>query len=202
MRAKIDVMKRLLVSLLGIVVAIVSSVAAYVLVGKIFDYFRAPSELKDWHSRTVAGIVIDSPGEFKTLSLNFGDAQKLIDKSDNVKCEASGFEIDVLRTGYKPGVELNLAGAVKGAVSSVGALEGVTNMKHTASATTVSGKPAQRLSMTGDRTLDGRNGVIHVEGLLILDGRTFYQVEAVYDSSNSNGGEYAERTLRSVKLAP
>lgn len=194
-------MNRLLRTLLGIVVATVSSVAIYVLVGIIFEHFRAPAELKEWQTRTVAGLVVDSPGEFKDAPLSFGEAQKLIDKSDNLKFTASGFEIDVLRTRFKPGPELNLDGAVNGAVNSVAALEGVKNLKHTASATTVSGKTAQRVSMTGDRTLDGRSGVIHVDGLLILDGRTLYQVEAVYDSSNPHGAEYARRVLASATLA-
>ena len=188
-------------SICGVVVAVVSAVAAYWLVGKIFAHLHAPAELKEWQSRTVAGVVVDSPGEFKTMPLNFGDAQKMIDKVDAFKCEASGFEIDVVRIHYKPDVQLSLDGAVNGMASSVGALEGVKNLKNTAEATTVSGKPAKRVSLTGDRTLDGKSGVIHVEGVLIADGQTFYEVEATFDSSNPRGAEYAARMAQSVKLA-
>jgi len=186
---------------LTVVVTLASAVAAYVLVGKIFEQLRAPAELKEWKTRTVVGIEVNSPGEFKTTPLDFGEVAKFMDKSDNFTFEASGFQIVVLRAIYKPEVQLSMDGAVNGMVSSVGALEGVRNLKHTANPTTVSGKPAERVSFTGDRTLDGKSGVIHAEGLLILDGRTFYQVQAFYDSGNPHGADYAERVVQSVKLA-
>jgi hypothetical protein len=125
----------------------------------------------------------------------------MIVKNDSSKCAPRGFEIDVMRIVYKPDVTLSLEGAVNGSVASVERLDGVKNLTHTASPTTISGKPAERVSMTGDRTTGSNTRQIHLEGVYIADGQTFYQVVTVYDSTNAHGGEYATRTLQSVKLA-
>jgi len=193
-------MKKVWSNLLNVVIAVTSAAVAYYLTGKGFSHFKGPAELKNWQPRSVAGVTVDSPGEFQAAPLDFGEAKKLIDKSDNFKNENRGFEIEVLRTTYVPNVQLNIDGAVNGMVSSVGALEGVSNLQHTSSAINVSGKPGLRVSMKGDRTLDGKSGQIFVEALLLLDGRTLYQIETDYDSSNPHGAEYSDRALKSVKL--
>ena len=166
-----------------------------------FESVRAPAVLKDWQTRTVTQVSLDSPGEFKAAPMDFGELKKMLETGESFKFDATGFEVDVIRMTYKPDIELNLDGGVAGAAGSVAALEGVTNVKHTASAAEVSGKPARRLSITADRSFDGKTGVIHVEGLMILDGRTLYQVQATYDSANPHGAEYSERMLKSVRLA-
>ncbi len=187
-----------------VILALLGLAVGIVVAQKVLATFVGPVVLKDWQTRTVAGLTMESPGGFKERTLNFGEARKMMEEVDSQLCTFRGFEIEVMRVKYKPEIVPNLDGAVKGAVNGVAKLEGVTNLKDTQKRITISGKPAVRLDMRGERTLGSRSGILHANGLVIADmeNHTLYQVEVVFDSSNPNGPEYAERLLKSVKLAP
>lgn len=181
-----------------VIAAAVGVFAGFFAVRKAFEYFRAPTELRDWRSHTVAGLVFDAPGEFKIRTVDFGAAEEFIESSEMRENKVTGFEIDLVRTVYKSGIDLNFDGAVMGAVNGLKQLDGVTNVEHTATEQTISGKPARRLSVTASRW----RKTLHLEAVLISDGQTYYQVQAIFDSTNPRGQENAEHLLKSVRLAP
>ena len=146
----------------------------------------------------MAGLAFEAPGGFQNTPLDLGLAQEFIESSEMHIAKTADFEIDVLRTVYKTGVELNFDGAAKGAVDGIAHLEGVRNLRDTAVETTVSGKPARRLSITAER---GRK-TMRVEGILIADGQAYYQVQAIFDAASPHAAEDAERLLKSVRLTP
>ena len=184
--------------LLTIVCTALGAVAGYFAVEKVFDYFRAPAELRGWRSHRLGGLTLEAPGDFKVTPVDFGPAKQFIESSEMREHKAAGFEIDLVHTVYKSGIELNFDGAVEGAVNGLKQLDGVTNVRHTATGQTVSGKPARRLSVTADRW----RKTLRLEALLIADGQTYYQIQAIFDSANPRGPESAERLLKSVQLTP
>ena len=184
--------------LILIIGAAAGALAGYFAVEKAFEYFRAPEERRDWRSQQVAGLAFDAPGDFKVRTVDFGAAMEFIESSEMQENKSTGFEIDLVRTVYKNGIDLNFDGAVLGAVNGLKQLDGVTDVKHTATEQTISGKPARRLSVTAARW----RKTLHLEAVLISDGQTYYQVQAIFDSTNPRGRENAEHLLKSVRLAP
>ena len=158
---------------------------------------KTPPGTREWGARQMAGLAFEAPGGFQKTPLDLGLAQEFVESSEMQVCRTAELEIDVLRTVYKNGVELNFDGAAKGAVDGIAHLEGVRNLRDTAVATTVSGKPARRLSITAER---GRK-TMRVEGILIADGQAYYQVQAIFDAASPHAAEDAERLLKSVRLA-
>ncbi len=159
---------------------------------------KKPPGTREWGARQMAGLAFEAPGGFQKTPLDLGLAQEFIESSEMQVCRTAELEIDVLRTVYKNGVELNFDGAAKGAVDGIAHLEGVRNLRDTAVETTVSGKPARRLSITAER---GRK-TMRVEGLLIADGQAYYQVQAIFDAAIPHAADDAERLLKSVRLTP
>ena len=98
----------------------------------------------------------------------------------------------------KTGIELNFDAAANGAVEGFAHDSGVRNVEHTATEQTVSGKAARRLSITAERW----RKPLRFEAILIADGQTYYQVQAIFDPSRLHAQEDAERLLKSVRLAP
>ncbi len=159
---------------------------------------QTPPDTRGWGPRQLAGISFEAPGGFQNTPLDLGLAQEFIESSEMHIAKTADFEIDVVRTVYKSGVELNFDGAAKGAVDGIAHLEGVRNLHDTATAQTVSGKPARRLSINAER---GRK-TLRVEAILIADGQAYYQVQAIFDAASPHGREDVERLLKSVRLAP
>ena len=165
---------------------------------KYRDRNHAPSEVREWRARQLAGLTLEAPGDFQNTPLDLGVAQEFVESSEMQISKTAGFETDVLRTVYKTGVELNFDGAAKGAVEGFAHDDGVRNVQHTATETTVSGKAARRLSITAERW----RKAIRVEAILIADGQAYYQVQAIFDPTRVHAQEDAERLLKSVRLAP
>lgn len=174
------------------------ALGGYFAVQKYFDRTPAAAELRDWQVQTLAGLTLEAPGTFAAQPLNLGPAQEFVESSEMQVFKVAGFEIDVLRTAYKGGIELSFDGAVQGAVEGITRLDGIRNVQQTATELTVSGKPARRLSVTADRW----RKTVRVEALLLADGQTFYQVQTVFDAANPRGVANAERVLKSVRLGP
>ncbi len=174
------------------------AVGGYFAVQKYFGRTPAPVELRDWRTQTLAGLTLEAPGTFATQPLNLGPAQEFVESSEMQVFKVAGFEIDVLRTAYKSGLELSFDGAVQGAVEGLTRLDGVRNVQQTASEVTVSGRPARRLSVTANRWRKS----VRVEAVLLAEGQTFYQVQAVFDVTNPRAAADAERLLKSVRLGP
>ena len=158
----------------------------------------APEELRGWRTRQLAGLTLEAPGDFHGTPLDLGAAAEFVESSEMQVFKTTDFEIDVLRTIYKSGIELNFNGAAKGAVDGIARLDGIRNVEHTASEQTVSGKPARRLEITAERF----RKPVCVEALLISDGPAYYQVQAIFDPTNPNAPSIAQRLLKSVQLAP
>lgn len=156
-----------------------------------------PVVLGEWRTRQLAGVALEAPGEFHGKPLNFGAAQELVESSEMQVFETPGFEIAVLRTVYKDGVELSFDGAVQGAVGGIAQLPGIRNLQQTTTELTVSGQPARRVSVTAER---GRKSV-RAELLFIADGPRYFQVQATFAAANPHGATDAERLLQSVRLA-
>ena len=186
---------QLLVKIIG---TAAGAFAGYFAVEKAFDHFRAPAEVRTWHSHNLAGVVLDAPGDFKITPVDFGPAKEFIESSEMQENKVTGFEIAVVRSVYKNGIELNFDGAVQGAVNSLKQLDGVTNIERTATEQTVSGKTARRLSAKFARW----QRTIRLEAVLIADGQTYYHTQVIFDSARPHGAEDAERLLKSVRLAP
>ena len=157
-----------------------------------------PAEVRAWQVRQLAGLVFEAPGDFQSTPLNLGDAQEFVESSELQIAKAAGFEIDVLRTVSKTGVELNFDAAVNGAVAGFAHSDGVRNVQHTATEQTVSGKAARRLAITAERW----RKALRCEAILIVDGQAYYQVQAIFDPASPHVPEDAERLLKSVRLAP
>jgi hypothetical protein len=190
-------MKRLLGLVVSIVAACVGVYVGQTVVAKLFAHARA-AHLSDWHTRSAAGLSFDAPGELKPEALDFGPVQPLLESSEYHTFRVSGFEVGVIRAAFKPDASLNIDGAATGAVENVSKLEGVKNIQHSVESTTISGKPARRISMNADRW----GGRIYNESLVILDGQTMYQVQATYDSNTPNAAGYARRVIDSVQFKP
>lgn len=156
-----------------------------------------PVVLGEWRTRQLAGVALEAPGEFHGKPLNFGAAQELVESSEMQVFETPGFEIAVLRTVYKDGVELSFDGAVQGAVGGIAQLPGIRNLQQTTTELTVSGQPARRVSVTAER---GRKSV-RAELLFIADGPRYFQVQVTFAAANPHGATDAERLLQSVRLA-
>ena len=191
-------MNRLPKILLSAAIVCGSALAGYYAVQKFSARPPAPAELRDWRTRQLAGLTLEAPGEFQNTSLNLGPAQEFMESSELQVFHTAGFEIAVQRTVYKSGLELSFDGAAQGAVDGIARLDGIRNLRQTAAELTVSGKPARRLSVTAGRW----RKTLRVELLLIADGQTYYQVQAIFDSTNPNAPADAERLLKSVRLAP
>ena len=151
-----------------------------------------------YRTRQLAGLILEAPGEFQNTPLNLGPAQEFMESSEMQVFHTAGFEIAVQRTVYKSGLELSFDGAAQGAVDGIARLDGIRELRHTATELTVSGKPARRLSVTAGRW----RKTLRVELLLIADGQTYFQVHAIFDAANPHGTADAERLLQSVSLAP
>ena len=167
-------------------------------VKKYRDHGQVPADVREWRTRQLAGLAIEAPGDFQNTPLDLGIAQEFVESSEMQISKTAGFEIDVLRTVYKTGVELNFDAAAKGAVEGFAHDNGVRNVQHTAAEQTVSGKAARRLSITAERW----RKALRVEAILIADGQAYYQVQAIFDPNRAHAQEDAERLLKSVRLAP
>lgn len=185
-------------TVLALALAAACAGGGFFAVKKYRDHDRAPSEVRAWRTRQLAGLTLEAPGDFQNTPLDLGVAQEFIESSEMQIAKAAGFEIDVLRTVYKTGVELNFDAAAKGAVEGFAHDGGVRNVQHTATETTVSGKAARRLSITAERW----RKALRVEAILIADGQAYYQVQAIFDPGRAHAQEDAERLLKSVQLAP
>lgn len=190
-------MKRALV-LAGVLVALI----VLTLAGrKLLKAHSAPlsgDEPLEWREHQVGGVVLEAPGDFQGMNVDFGSADELIEKADAHKFASRPLEIQVIRILYKEGIELSLEGSVQGSIDGFAHQPGLQNLKHKKAACTVSGKPAMRVSITANR---GR-GVICLEGLTILDGRTLYQIQALYEMGDRHAAEYSQRIFGSIKVAP
>lgn len=168
----------------------------------VVQNFLAPkptlAEPLDWKPRQLAGLVFDGAGDFQTVPLNLGAAQEFVESSEMHVAKSAGGEIDVLRTVYKEGVELNFDGAVQGAVNGIARLDGIRNLQHTVTEATVSGKAARRLAISAERWRKS----LRVEAVLMADGQSFYQVQVIFDPANPRAVADAERLLKSVRLGP
>lgn len=191
-------MNRLAKTVLSLAIISACAFGAYFAVEEFLQRQRATVELRDWCSRQLAGLTLEAPGDFANTPLHLGPAQEFVESSEMQVCKVAGFEIDVLRTAYKDGIELSFDGAVQGAVEGIAQLDGIRNLQHTATELTVSGKPARRISITAGRWRKR----LCVEAILIADGQTYYQVQAIFDATNSQAPAHANRLLQSVKLGP
>jgi hypothetical protein len=168
----------------------------YFIVLKKRQPVEAPPEQRAWLSQTLLGMTLESPGDFEVKSLDLPETREVVQKSEIGVYKNPNFEIDVLRTVYKEGVELNFDGAAQGAAEGVSKLDGIRNVQQTISELSVSGKPARRLSMTADRW----QKKMGVEVLLISDGPAFYQVQVIFDTANPRALADAMQVLKSVRL--
>ncbi len=173
------------------------ALAGYFGVQKILHRRAVPAVLGEWRSRQLAGLTLEGPGEFNSQVVHFGPAEEFVESSEMQVFKATGFEIDVLRTVYKSGIELNFDGAAQGAVDGLARLDGIRNLQQSATDLSISGKPARRLSVTAGRWRKN----LRMELLLIADGQTYFQVQAIFDAANPHGVADAERLLQSVRLA-
>ena len=191
-------MNRLLKILLAAAIVLVSALVGYLAMQKFFNHTPAPAVLADWRSRQLAGLTLEAPGDFQSQPMNFGSAQDFVESAEMHVFKGKSIEIDVLRTVYKSDIELNFDGAVQGAGDGIARLDGVRNLRQTATDLTISGKPARRLSVTAERW----RKTLRVELLIIADGQTYFQVQAIFDAGNPQGAADAERLLHSVSLTP
>jgi hypothetical protein len=191
-------MSRVVRTVVSVVVTFAAAVAGYFLMGKVFDQMHAPPDRKNWSVRKVAGLVVDAPGEFKSATIDFGAVRDVMDSTEAHAFKMQSFEVNIVRSVYKEGIDLNLDGAVNGAVGGIAGLDGVKNVQQTVKEEPVSGKPARRLSLTAERW----RKTLRLEAVIIADGRTYYQVQVIFEGRDPHGAEDAERLLNSVKLAP
>ncbi len=185
-------------TLLALALAAACAGGGFLAVKKYPDHDHVSAVVREWRIRQLAGLTLQAPGDFQNTPLDLGIAQEFVESSEMQIAKAAGFEIDVLRTVYKTGVELNFDAAAKGAVEGFAHGGGVRDVQHTATETTVSGKAARRLSITAERW----RKALRVEAILIADGQAYYQVQAIFDPGRAHAQEDAERLLKSVQLAP
>lgn len=191
-------MNRLPKILLSAAVVLGCALAGYVGVQRYFHPAPVPVVLGEWRARQLAGLALEAPGEFQGKPLHFGEAQELIASSEMQVFTTPGFEIAVLRTVYKDGVELSFDSAAEGAVAGIAQLPGIRNLQQTTAELTVSGKPARRVSVAAERW----RKALRAELLFIADGQRYFQVQATFDAANPHGAADAGRLLQSVRLAP
>jgi len=146
--------------------------------------------------RHVAGLILESPGDFQDMVVDFGPANEAIEKVDGHKAVIGGLELQVTRILYKDGIALSLEGSVQGSIAGFGRAPGLRDLKHTEVPCNVSGKPAVRVSISAEHGVVG----VQAERLTILDGQTLYDVQALCESRDSRASEEAKKILDSIKI--
>jgi len=191
-------MKRLPKILLTSAAIAVAAAGGYLVFQKPRDHLPLVAPTSGWSFRQIAGLTLEAPGDFEGSPLDLGAVQQFVESSELQIFKTADLEIDVMRTIYKRDIELNFDGAAQGAVDGIARLDGIRNVQHTAKEQTVSSKPARRLSITAERW----RKALCVEGLLVSDGQTYYQVQAIFDPAHLQSAKDAERLLKSVQLVP
>lgn len=152
----------------------------------------------EWKESTVAGIRLSAPATFREEPLELPAAVRdRVEKAEVHHANAGAVEVRVSRAVYVPGVEASLDGAVQGSVDEVSRAPGISGFRHTTAPARVSGKPATRVSAN----FAMRGQAARLEGLTVADGRTLYQVQALFPASDRNE-QIATRVLQSVALQP
>ena len=191
-------MSRVTKTLTLLVVAVLLAGGGYFAFQKFSEPVPAPLHLGAWRAHQLAGLRFDAPCEFQKSPLNLGAVQEFVENGELHGFKAEGFEITVLRTTYKPGVELNFDNAAQSAVDGFAQLDGVRDFQQTSSELTVSGKTARRISATSTRW----RKTARLEMLLIADGQTYSQVQVLSYGTGGDAAAAADRLLKSVSLAP
>lgn len=152
----------------------------------------------NWSGRHLADLILNAPGEFQDMPVDLGSLAEVLVDAKGYKYTSHDLEIQVIRNRYKDGVDLSLAGSVQGAVDGVARTPGLRNFKHKEWSSSISAKPAMRVSISANRYSDG----IRMEGLTILDGQTLYQVELMFRSGDLHESEYIGKILDSARIDP
>ncbi len=93
-------------------------------------------------------------------------------------------EVRLIVGTYAEGTNVNIDGAAIGSVNQVSTLSGVTSPENTINPTTVSGKPARKISYRARRW----GGVLGGEFLVIVDPltNTFWQLQLIFSARSTN----------------
>jgi hypothetical protein len=155
-------------------------------------------EAFQWRECQVAGVILEAPGDFRQMKVDFGSTTEAIEKADGHEFASRALEIQVIRILYKEGIALSLESSVQGSVDGFARNADVRNLTHKETDCTVSGKPAMRVSIAGDRA----RGAIRLEGETILDGQKLYQVQVLYEARYLGGPQDARKILDSIRITP
>lgn len=155
-------------------------------------------ESLQWRQCQVGGVILEAPGDFQEMKVDFGSANEAIEKADAHKFASRSLEIQVIRIYYKEGIPLSLESSVQGSIDGFARTPSLQNLTHKETACTVSGKPAMRVSIAADRA----RGAIRLEGETILDGQTLYQVQVLYEARYLDGLPDARKILDSIRITP
>lgn len=191
-------MTRVTKNLTLLVVGLVLVGGGYFALQKFSEPAPAPLQLGAWRTHQLVGLRLEAPCEFHRSALPLGPAQKFVESSELHGFQAPSFEINVMRTVYKTGVELNFDNAAQSAVEGFAQLDGVRDLQQTSSELTVSGKPARRISARASRW----RKTARLEMLLVADGPTYFQVQVLFSGTTGDAAATADRLLQSVSLGP
>lgn len=144
------------------------------------------------------GISIVCDAEFKQdQTVKNDDPSQPLVTIESHSAKTKTMEITLVKTVYKPGTEISLTGAAKGAAAAVGKVEGVTKPMQAIADAKVEGAEAKRLSFAANRY--GKK--LGIEALYIRKESTVWTAQILFESTEESQKQ-AEKLLSTVALAP
>lgn len=164
---------------------------------------RQPANQPHWNNYSMGAsephlrITLPAAPQQKTIDIP-QQVRDMIQKIESHECTSSstGISVLVINAVYKNQIIPSIEGAVDGALSNIKNLKGISNIQHTISHITVSGKNGKLLTVSADQ--DGRR--FEMKGLFLIDGSQTWQIIVEYGASSKNGREAAQRVIDSVSF--
>lgn len=154
----------------------------------------------EWARRTLGELTLDSPIELKPMPdfLNRLPQQvkELTVASDlhSTPTEKVEFTIAVTHFEFRPGLPVNLDGAIAGGIGNAAKEAGDPDPKYSNSATEISGLAARRGTYHGRP----KGTPLWIEGLVVQRGQEMWQVQVI--SLTEATQTTAERVLKSIRI--
>jgi hypothetical protein len=195
----------LTLSVAGIVLAIVLAVV----IGKMRSsqtsrVTSAPRKTasQNWGQRDLKDISVEAPFNFKAnpdvLKQLPRETRESIDyfefyQGSNAKRD---FQVMITRVGYVPGMEADIDGAMKAAMTGIARKLDDKNPKFSVTNTTVNGLEGRAASYV--KKLSGHT--MHYDALLATESNKLWQVQTIYVGESANND--SARVLKSVVIKP
>jgi len=135
----------------------------------------------DWRTRTFEGLGLEAPFEFRpvdSIAKNLPpEVKATMDSFEMYEGNAgAGFRVSVTKACFNSSVEVNIDGAMHGAVTKAAAKLGDSDPEYSSEALVVSGMEARRASYRSVRS----SYIIHIDSVVVRDGNSLWGVQVLY----------------------